>query len=98
MANIQEEIVISGGGASGKTLFATAICRYAERAMLTVKVSDNDLFTFRESFDEDLKMVRLEHGVSGADLSIIVIDNQSLDMNVTFARGMSFELAHAIFE
>lgn len=88
-----EQILITGGPGVGKSLYADGLKRAATDAGYTVQVSDQGLFTCRDSYEMDLEKTRKAHSDAGVDISIIVINNGDRDLQVTFVHGISYDLA-----
>jgi DNA replication protein DnaC len=97
MSKHQEEIILRGASGVGKTLYANAISRNAARGDIRLVICDHYLYTNHPNFQRDFEKIRSEHLNTGANLSIIVIDDGGSDLMVTFTHGLSFDLAQVLF-
>ncbi|MCD0460073.1 hypothetical protein [Roseiconus lacunae] len=91
------EITITGTTGVGKTLYADGLARAAERAGLTIAVSDHELFTSHKKYQTHLASVRKRHEGSQVDLSVLVVNDGLPNLRVDFGGRVPYRIARAIF-
>jgi len=88
-----KQIMIRGASGVGKSIYVERLENAALKAGYTVAISDHELFTSLKTFEKDLKKTLANHSRAGVDISIVVINNGERNLQITYEKGLSYELA-----
>lgn len=91
------EITISGTTGVGKSLYADGLVRAAENAGMKVAISDHELFTQHQKFDDHVSSIRQGHRDAGVVLSVLVVNDGKRSLRVDFGGNVPYHLACLIF-
>lgn len=90
------EITVYGASGTGKSSYAEAVQRAAEREGLKVAVCDHELFNWYDGFAKSLTEVKGAIAKSAPDISIVVINDKG-KLRIEFDSHLSHRFHHIVF-